>query len=328
MGGTDRGGLQFQTSPTTAFNYDSEKQELWENASSLAYVMNQLIALARPHQYIKNGFVFLGVLFAGHWDWPALLDALLVFLAFCAMASAVYISNDIADLASDQLHPVKRNRPLASGAVSVRAGWGLAMGMAVLAMVFAAPVGGWALFLLAVYALINIAYSLKLKHVVVLDVFIIATGFMLRILAGTIGLGIAPSSWLLLCGLMLTLFLGFAKRRAELLMLERAGLRDRVLTRRVLDDYNPIIIEQFMAISAACAILTYGLYTVSEDTVARHGTDNLIYSLPFVVYGTFRYIYLLHSKGKGNDTARDVYSDPHMLLTMAGWLAIVVVVLA
>lgn len=286
-----------------------------------------LIKLARPGQYIKNGFVFLGVLFSGQWDQARLASAFFVFLAFCAVSTAVYVFNDILDRESDRLHPLKRNRPLASGAVSVRAGWGLALGAAALALVLALPVGAWVLGFLGIYMAINIAYSLKLKHVVVLDVFIISAGFMLRILAGTVGLGIAPSSWLLLCATMLTLFLGFAKRRAELLMLERIGSRDRALTRRVLDDYNPTIIEQFMAICAACTIMTYGLYTVSADTVARHHTENLIYSLPFVVYGIFRYIYLLHSKGKGNDAARDI-SDMHMLLAMAGWLAAVVIVLA
>jgi hypothetical protein len=143
---------------------------------------------------------------------------------------------------------------------------------------------------------------------------------MLRILVGTLGLGIEPSNWLLLCGLMLTLFLGFAKRRAELLMLESSGDRSKASTRRVLDDYSPIMLEQYIAVSAACTILSYSLYTVSESTIAVHGSGNLIYTVPFVIYGIFRYLYLLHHRAQGNDTARDLLTDSHLLLTVAGWI--------
>ncbi|MBK6744555.1 MAG: decaprenyl-phosphate phosphoribosyltransferase [Hydrogenophilales bacterium] len=289
--------------------------------------MHPSLKLLRPHQYLKNGFVLLGVLFSGQWLEPVVLQAFIAFMAFCAMSSAVYVLNDLLDIEADRQHPVKRNRPLAAGQVSVRTGWLLAAAASLLGMMLGALVNAWVLGLLVIYALINVAYSIRLKHVVVLDVFIISAGFMLRILAGTSGLGIDPSSWLLLCGFMLTLFLGFTKRRSELLTLEQSGVHDRALTRQVLDDYSPIVIEQFMAISAACTILAYGLYTVSEDTVVRHGTDDLIYSLPFVVYGVFRYIYLLHRKGKGGDAARDL-SDPHILTALLGWFITVILVLS
>lgn len=246
--------------------------------------MNPFIRLLRPHQYVKNGFVFLGVIFSGQWDQTILMSAGLVFLAFCAIASSVYIMNDILDVEADRLHSTKKNRPIASGAVPVLVGWVLAGILALLAIGFSLLISLWAAACVLVYAVLNVGYSLQWKHIAVLDVFIISAGFMLRILAGTVGLGISPSSWLLLCGLMLTLFLGFAKRRAELLALEEAGITDAALTRRVLDDYRPAMIEQFMAISAASAILTYSLYTVSPETIAKHGTDALIYTVPFVVY--------------------------------------------
>lgn len=289
--------------------------------------MNPFIRLLRPHQYVKNGFVFLGVIFSGQWDQTILMSAGLVFLAFCAIASSVYIMNDILDVEADRLHPTKKNRPIASGAVPVLVGWVLAGILALLAIGFSLLISLWAAACVLVYAVLNVGYSLQWKHIAVLDVFIISAGFMLRILAGTVGLGISPSSWLLLCGLMLTLFLGFAKRRAELLALEEAGITDAALTRRVLDDYRPAMIEQFMAISAASAILTYSLYTVSPETIAKHGTDALIYTVPFVVYGIFRYIFLLHSHGKGNDTARDLFSDRHLLATVAGWMTVTVWIL-
>lgn len=289
--------------------------------------MNPFIRLLRPHQYVKNGFVFLGVIFSGQWDQTILMSAGLVFLAFCAIASSVYIMNDILDVEADRLHSTKKNRPIASGAVPVLVGWVLAGILALLAIGFSLLISLWAAACVLVYAVLNVGYSLQWKHIAVLDVFIISAGFMLRILAGTVGLGISPSSWLLLCGLMLTLFLGFAKRRAELLALEEAGITDAALTRRVLDDYRPAMIEQFMAISAASAILTYSLYTVSPETIAKHGTDALIYTVPFVVYGIFRYIFLLHSHGKGNDTTRDLFSDRHLLATVAGWMTVTVWIL-
>jgi 4-hydroxybenzoate polyprenyltransferase len=290
-------------------------------------MMAALIKLIRPHQYIKNGFVLIGVIFAGLWYPPTLISAGLAFLAFCAIASSVYVLNDILDVEADRQHPTKRNRPLASGAVSLSTAWWLAGGLFCFALVLVLQVGLCAFVFVLAYALLNIGYSVRWKHVAVLDVFIISGGFMLRILTGTVGLGIPPSSWLLLCGLMLTLFLGFAKRRAELLALERAGVHDRALTRRVLNDYSPMMIEQYISISAACTILSYSLYTVSGDTVARHGTDTLIYTVPFVVYGMYRYLFLLHKRGNGNDTARDLYADRHLLITVVCWVVVTVAVL-
>jgi 4-hydroxybenzoate polyprenyltransferase len=286
-----------------------------------------ILSLLRPHQYIKNGFVLLGVVFAGQYAQQTLILAGFAFLAFCAIASAVYIVNDILDVKADQQHPTKRNRPIASGAVALPTAWWLAGGLSCFALFLASQVSLWAFSFVLTYAMLNIGYSMRWKHVPVLDVFIISAGFMLRILTGTVGLGIPPSSWLLLCGLMLTLFLGFTKRRAELLTLERAGVHDRKLTRRVLDDYTPTMIEQYIAISAACTILSYSLYTVSADTVARHGTADLIYTVPLVVYGIYRYLFLLHQRGKGNDTARDLYADRHLLLTVLCWVVVTAVVL-
>ena len=185
-----------------------------------------------------------------------------------------------------------------------------------------------AALLLVAYLVVNIGYSLFWKHVVIVDVFLIASGFMLRILTGTVGLGIEPSAWLLLCGFMLTLFLGFAKRRAEMIELEaRVAAGGAVSTRRVLDDYSPAMIEQYMAVTAACTVLSYSLYTVSPETVARHHTERLIATVPFVVYGIFRYLYLLHREHGGADTARDVLSDSHMLAVCLGWAAATVFVL-
>lgn len=284
-----------------------------------------LLKLLRPHHYVKNGFVLLGVIFAHQWQGPLLAAAGLAFLAFCAMASAVYVLNDILDVAADREHPVKRQRPIASGAISVPLAWQVFAVLVVLSLLLALQAGAGVAAAVTAYLLLNVAYSWRLKHVVILDVFIISAGFMLRILAGTVGIGIEPSKWLLLCGLMITLFLGFAKRRAELLTVDPANAS---ATRRVLDDYSPAMLEQFIGVSAACTVIAYGLYTVSPETIALHGSENLIYTLPFVVYGIFRYLFLLHQRGGGSDTSRDLLTDPHLLLTVAGWLAATLVVIA
>jgi 4-hydroxybenzoate polyprenyltransferase len=294
--------------------------------------MHPLIRLMRPHQWVKNGFVFVGVLFAHAWgDSAVVMQALSAFVAFCLVSSAVYVMNDLIDRAQDRLHPEKCRRPLASGAVSVRAALMLAaacllagLGLAWGGFSALGLPGSQAAWIFVAYLLLNVGYSLGLKHVVILDVFIIAAGFMLRILAGTLGIGILPSHWLLLCGLMLTLFLGFAKRRAEL----NALLADSGSHRPVLDDYTPAMLDQFINVAAGATVIAYSLYTVSEETIALHGTPWLIVTVPCVIYGLLRYLQRLHSAGGGGDPARELLADPHLLGVFMLWLALVVWLLA
>jgi 4-hydroxybenzoate polyprenyltransferase len=181
----------------------------------------------------------------------------------------------------------------------------------------AITVGRSVLVILASYALINVAYSLGVKHIVVLDVFAIASGFMLRILAGTVGVGIPPSQWLLLCGLMIALFLGFSKRRAELY-----ATGEDMSHRRVLENYHPVFLDKMIVLTATCVILTYSLYTLSPVTIQTHKTDALIHTVPFVMYGIFRYIYSLHNQTGGTEPAREIFRDPHVLIAIVGWLAV------
>ncbi len=284
-----------------------------------------LLRLLRPHQWLKSGFVFVGLLFGHAWGDPAFVrDVVLAALAFSLVASAVYVMNDLIDREQDRIHPEKRRRPLASGAVSV--GQAASLGLACLAasLALAWLVSPMTLAIIVLYLVLNLGYSFGLKHVVLLDVFIISAGFMLRILAGTLGVGIAPSHWLLLCGLMVTLFLGFAKRRSELDALADAGAHHR----RVLDDYDRGLLDKLIGIAAAATIISYSLYTVSAETMAMHGTARLIYTVPFVVYGIFRYLFLLHRQGGGGDAARALLRDPHLLVAVGAWLALVVGLLA
>ena len=290
-------------------------------ASEPAIATNRVadfLRLIRPHQWLKNAFVFVGVLFAHAWTVPELLLAACAAAgAFCLAASAVYIVNDFADRERDRAHPKKRHRPLASGRVTAGAALGVAAVLALggLALGYAAsPVVA---ALVGLYAVMNLAYSYALKNVVILDVFVIAAGFILRILAGTLGIGIAPSQWLLVCSLFLTLFLGFTKRRSELLSVGS----DFLIHRKALLHYNAQLLDKVIGICAGAALLSYSLYTMSPATTRLHATENLIYTIPFVAYGMFRYLYLLHAKHAGTDTSSELARDPHLAGTVICWAA-------
>ncbi|KFI22390.1 decaprenyl-phosphate phosphoribosyltransferase [Nitrosococcus oceani] len=273
----------------------------------------------RPQQWLKNSFVFVGIFFGHAWsDLFLITQVAAMAVAFSLLSSAIYIINDLTDRESDRNHPTKQHRPLAAGTVGV----GVAISLAVVLLMLSLVLGLWVsqagLLILLGYAFMNLAYSFKLKHVVLLDVFIIAAGFLLRILAGTVGVGIPPSQWLVLCSLMLTLFLGFAKRRAEIITLQEG----KAEYRRVLAYYSPILLDKMITVTAACVLMSYGLYTMSPETIRVHQTENLIYTLPFVMYAIFRYIFLLHHRGKGGEPSRDLMRDPHILISVVGWMAL------
>ena len=275
--------------------------------------------LMRPRQWVKNSFVLTGILFANAWHDPDLLRrVILATIAFSLAASGVYIINDLIDRPHDLNHPQKRLRPVAAGRVSVAAAATLLVILLAVALSLGFIVSRAVVIILLLYVLVNIAYSIHLKHVVVLDVFIIASGFMLRILAGTVGVGIAPSQWLLLCGLMMALFLGFAKRRAELYAMSDDGPTHR----RVLGHYQPVLLDNMIVVTATCVIITYSLYTMSPATIQAHHTDSLIYTVPFVIYGIFRYIYSLHRQSTGSDPALQIFRDPHLLVAIVGWVVV------
>ena len=281
--------------------------------------LTALVRLLRPLDWSKSSFVFAGLLFGHQWTEPGKVQAVLAaFVAFCAAASSVYVFNDLLDRERDAQHPTKRLRPIASGAVGVPLALSMASTLATAGLTLAWWVSQTAFWLVAVYTLVNVAYTIRLKHVVLLDVFVIASGFVIRILVGTVGVDIPPSPWILVCGLTLALFLGFCKRRAEL----RETGEDRTRHRRVLDAYSERDLESMIGICAACAIITYCLYTIDEKTVATHGTEWLIATVPFVIYGILRYIHQLHTGTSGGRAATDLAKDPHLVLTVIGWIGV------
>ena len=283
--------------------------------------MNQifeLIRLLRPKHWVKSLFVFAGLFFGHAWGDPDLvLRVVAAAIGFSLVSSAVYVLNDIADRKVDRRHPLKCNRPLAKG--TVRLPTAVVLGLVVaslgaMAGYYASPLVA---IMLALYAALNVTYSLGLKRVVILDVFIIAGGFMLRLLAGTSGVDIPPSQWLLLCGLMLTLFLGFVKRRAELGVDEDG---DKASQRKVLRYYSPALLDGLITVTAACIIMSYSLYTLSPETMATHRTPWLIVTVPFVIFGVFRYLFLLHYHQQGEDAASEAVRDPQLVLTVLLWM--------
>ena len=273
----------------------------------------------RPQQWIKNAFVWAGFLFAREWRDVALAANVgAAFIAFCLLASAVYVGNDWIDRESDRIHPIKRDRPIASGRLSGAAAAAMCLVLGAAAFALAAWVGPALVGVLLGYVLLNAAYSLLLKRAVIVDVIAVALGFLLRILAGTVGVGIAPSSWLLMCGLMLTLLLGFGKRRAEL----SAVAPDAV--RSVLADYSPELLDRLITVCVSGTLIAYSLYTISQETIRLHGSANLVYTVPIVTYALFRYLYLLDQRHAAEDPARLMLSDRHLQISALAWLAAVI----
>lgn len=273
----------------------------------------QLLRLMRPHQWLKNAFVFAGPLFSHTWaNGPLVLRVAQAFVAFCCVSSVVYILNDWRDRAADAQHPVKRRRPLASGAVTP------VQALLLAGVLLAAGAGltrdnGVLLMLLALYVALNLAYNWRLKHVPVVDVSIIASGFMLRLLAGTVAVGIPPSRWLLLTGLFIALFLGFSKRKAE-------TFYEPEQQRAVLEHYPAALLDTYIAATMTATVITYGLYATSIEAMQQHG-ERLVYTVPVVIFGMLRYAYQVH-RGRGEDVSRDLLRDPWILAAGVAWLLI------
>jgi 4-hydroxybenzoate polyprenyltransferase len=280
-----------------------------------------LVRSLRPVQWVKNLFVLAPLVFAHRLDDPLLLrHAALAFALFCAAASAVYLFNDLRDREADRNHPAKRHRPIASGAlpVGVAAAASAVLGFGALAGAMALG-RGFAL-LVGFYVALNLLYSTTLKHVVILDVMSIASGFVVRVLAGAAAIGVAVSNWLLLCGGFLSLFLAFAKRRHELTLLDGNGGERR----KVLDEYSVPFVDQMMSVVTAATLLSYALYTVSPETAAKLGTPHLIWTIPMVLYGIYRFLFLLYQRPSERDPTAAILSDWPSLVNFALWAAVVV----
>ena len=275
-----------------------------------------LLALTRPHQYIKNLFIFLPLFFAVKiTDIELLSKSIIAFIAFSLTASSLYIFNDYKDIKEDRQHPRKRNRPLASGAVSRQQAF-LVMGALLLLGFGLMATFPWAMAILAIYVSINIAYSFSLKHIAILDVTVIAVGFVLRLFIGSAVTGIQLSTWIQLMTFLLALFMALAKRRDDMLIFMETGKK----TRKVINGYNLQFLDTAMAIIASVIIVTYTMYTTSGTVIARIHSENLYLTTIFVIIGILRYLQVVFVFKDSGSPTKVVLKDRFIQLTLLGWI--------
>jgi 4-hydroxybenzoate polyprenyltransferase len=286
-------------------------------------LVRSLVVSLRPQQWTKNLVVLAALLFGRQlFDSRSVLRALTAFALFCLLSGVVYLINDVLDREHDRRHPVKRRRPVASGALSPAAALGAAAVIAVAALAAAVQLGPAFAATAVTYVLLLGAYSLVLKNIVILDVIVIALGFVLRAAAGALAIGVPISHWLLVCTILLALFLALSKRRHELVLL--AG--DATSHRSILREYTPYLLDQMIGVVTASTLMGYALYTVSPETIEKFGSDRLLLTLPFPIYGIFRYLYLVHQRQGGGSPAEMLLEDRPLLLCVALWVAAVAVI--
>ena len=290
-------------------------------------IKNQISALLisiRPQQWIKNMLVFGGLVFSQSFlKLDALLLSIAAFVVFCLASSAIYLFNDLRDIEEDRQHPSKCHRPLASGLLSVRLTWVIMILMLLIAVAGAILLRSTFALVIIIYLILNILYSMYLKKQVILDVMIVSFGFVLRAVAGALVIAVEVSPWLFLCTLMLALLVSFGKRRHELVLLNNNAHQHRLS----LKEYSPPFLDIMMTISGAAALVTYSLYTMASETIARFNTQWLVLSTLFVLYGIFRYFYLVHQKNAGGDPSNLFVKDIPTLINVLLWgLSVILII--
>ena len=277
-------------------------------------MIKNYLKLMRAPQWIKNLFVFVPLLFSKHFfDKNYFILSLAGFIIFCLTSSLVYIVNDIIDIEADRAHPVKKERPLPSGKITKKQASFTAFIIFFVIIFSGINFNPYFLALIGSYLILNLFYSLKWKHIVLVDIFCIAAGFMIRVIAGAYIIEVEISSWLLLTTMFISLFLAIMKRKSELSISQNIG---NSANRKVLTHYSLDFTNQISTIAASAVIICYALYTVSQRTVAIFGSENLIYTTPFVVFGIFRYMYLVYMNQQGENTTEIIITDLPMIFNM------------
>jgi 4-hydroxybenzoate polyprenyltransferase len=278
-------------------------------------LLNLLISL-RPGQWTKNLLVFAGLLFGLQLSRPAAVaNAMAAFVIFCALSGVVYLINDVFDRESDRQHPHKANRPIASGALPVSAAIGAAVVLTTAALATSFVLGGRFAAVAIAYLTLLAMYSGFLKHIVIIDVLTIAIGFVLRAVAGAVAVNVEISHWLLVCTILGALFVALAKRRHELVLLAD----DAISHRKILGEYSPYLLDQMISVVSASTLVAYVFYTINPETEQKFGTQWLGLTIPFPLYGIFRYLYLVHSREGGGSPADLLITDRPLLLCVALW---------
>lgn len=287
-------------------------------------VLPSLVLSLRPAQWTKNLLVFAGLIFAKKIFEPSsLLTALEAFVIFCGLSGVVYLVNDIRDRDTDRQHPIKRQRPIAAGDLPVGVATLAALVLAALAMAAAFAIGRPFALVAGLYLALQTLYSGPLKHIVIIDVLTIAIGFVLRAVAGAVALNVAISHWLLVCTILLALFIALAKRRHELVMLADGATSHRP----ILGEYSAYLLDQMIAVVTASTLIAYIFYTISPETEEKFGTAWLGLTIPFPLYGIFRYLYLVHKREGGGSPADLLLNDRPLLACVTLWVAAVVLII-
>jgi 4-hydroxybenzoate polyprenyltransferase len=283
-----------------------------------------LLASLRPEQWTKNLLVLAGLVFGGRLlEPPAAASAVAAFGVFCVLSGAVYLFNDVADREADQNHPLKRERPIASGQLAASTGLTAGAILGVMGIAVAFVVNTQFGLIAATYVGALLLYSVALKHVVIVDVLMIAAGFVLRAIGGAVAVDVPIGHWLLVCTTLLALFLALSKRRHELMLLADGAMDHR----RILEEYSPYLLDQMIGVVTSSTLIAYTVYATSADTAARLGTGKLGLTIPFVLYGIFRYLYLVHQKRGGGSPAAMLLTDWPLLGCVALWAASVILLL-
>lgn len=280
--------------------------------------MKPYIQLLRPLQWIKNTFVFFPLIFSQHLFEPNyFFKSVLAFIAFCLASSSIYCINDIVDKESDKQHPEKKKRPIASGEISVSSAVSIAMVFIVIVLIIALQLTNEFLIAIFLYIAFQFAYSFKFKHIVIVDIFIIALGFMLRVFSGAFAIHVQISHWIIITTLFLSLFLAASKRQGEFLLMKKLRIETK---RKVLEDYSIGFLDMILMITATGTAISYALYTMADRTIKIFGSDNLIFTSVFVLFGIFRYLFLVLSKEEGENPALVLFHDKAMSINLLLWL--------
>jgi len=286
--------------------------------------IRSVIFSMRPSQWVKNLFIFAALIFSQKFfDSVPLLNTAAAFLIFCILSGALYIFNDLLDIEEDKLHPKKSKRPIASAEIGKNQAISLFITLSIISLFMASWLNKYFFIAALTYFVLQLAYSIKLKHIVIVDVFIVTVGFIIRVVAGGLVIEVPISSWLLICTMLLALFLAMSKRRQEIVVLENVASNHRP----ILKEYSPYLLDQMIAVVTASTLITYCLYTISAETVEKFGTTKLVFTTPFVLYGIFRYLYLVHQKGKGDSPESLIIKDKPLLINILLWVGTVVFIL-
>ncbi len=287
-------------------------------------MLKDLIISLRPQQWAKNLVVFAALIFAKDLThWPALETSILAFLIFCLLSSSVYLFNDVRDMNSDRQHPVKSQRPITSGRITKKTALSLAFVLMLAGLIASFGLNTKFGIVALAYLFLTTLYTLVLKQMVILDVMAVSVGFVLRAVAGAVAIGVEISSWLLVCTVLLALFLSLGKRRHELVLLEDEATSHR----KILTEYSPYFLDQMMAVVTASTVVAYCFYTLSPEIEHKLNTRYLSLTIPFVLYGIFRYLYLIHQKESGGNPTQMLLNDKPILINVILWIMAVLIIL-